>query len=63
MGVEHRVTDRGSIKFETLFTQFGEESDLNGDTCSNVLVTEPCEMLGYDSNVTVKVGYSYKFGG
>ncbi len=63
LGVEHRVSDNGSIKFEALYTSFGEASGLNGETCQNNLITEPCEMLGYNNNVTVKVSYTVKIGG
>lgn len=63
VGVEHKLTERSSVKLETLYASFGESSAQNGDTCSNALVTEPCEMMGYDSNVTVNVSYVVKIGG
>jgi len=63
MGVEHMLNGRWSVKMEGLYNSFGEEDDLNGDTCSNGLVTEPCEMHGYDDTVSMKLGISYNFGG
>ncbi len=60
IGVEHMVNDRWSVKAEALYAKFLEKDDKNGDTCSSGLVTEPCEMHGYDENVTMKLGLSYR---
>jgi outer membrane immunogenic protein len=62
LGVEHMINDRWSLKGEALYAKFLEKDAQNGQTCSDGLVTEPCEMHGYDENVTMKLGVSYRFG-
>ena len=64
LGVEHRVSEQGSIKFEALYTGFGEADDTSGTNCrvqgnNNV----PCDARGNDHNMTFKIGYTHKFGG
>ena len=62
VGVEHMINDGWSLKAEALYTRFLEKDAQNGQTCSSGLVTEPCEMHGYDDNVSMKLGVSYHFG-
>ncbi len=62
LGVEKQMSDRSSFKFETLYTKFSEVGTGNGSTCSDGLVTEPCEMLGYDDTITISAGYSLRWG-
>jgi outer membrane autotransporter protein len=62
LGTEKKMSDNSSFVFEVLYTKYGEENALSGETCSDNLVTEACEMLGYDDTITVKAGYSYRFG-
>lgn len=63
LGVEHKVSERGSIKLEALYTGFAKESSGNpdGDICEDGFGPEPCEMDAFDSNATVKLSYSYRF--
>lgn len=66
LGVERAISDRSSFKLETLYTKFGEESDVNGNgspSCLSAAGLRPCEMLGYDDTITVKVGYSLRWSG
>ncbi|MDZ4869160.1 MAG: outer membrane beta-barrel protein [Alphaproteobacteria bacterium] len=62
LGIEKALSDRSSIKFETLYTSFGEETAYDGDTCTDE-VTEPCAMEGYDDTITVNIGYSWRWNG
>ncbi len=61
LGVEQAITDKVSLKLEGLYSKFGKETAGNGDTCIDA-VDEPCEMDGFDDNVSIKLGVSYKFG-
>ncbi|WP_457940822.1 outer membrane protein [Mesorhizobium sp. 10J20-29] len=61
LGVEQALTDKVSWKLEGLYSKFRGETAGNGETCSDTYV-EPCEMDGFDDNVSIKLGLSYKFG-
>lgn len=67
LGVERQISDRSSLKLETLYTSFAEESAFSvvpaGNICSDGFGSGPCHMLGYDDTITVKAGYSYRFSG
>jgi hypothetical protein len=56
------MSDRSSFTLETRFTKFGEVSALSGDDCSSAPIFEACQMQGYDDTITVKVGYSLRWG-
>lgn len=61
LGVERKMGDRGSVKFEALYTSFGQERTENTDICSGpFLPNEPCSMRSIDDVLTVKVGYTYR---
>ncbi len=62
LGIEKAMSDRSSIKFETLYTSFGDETAFNGDTCTGV-IDGPCAVVGYDDTITVTVGYSWRWQG
>jgi outer membrane immunogenic protein len=62
LGIEKSMSNSSSIKFETLYTSFGEETAYDGATCTDE-VTVPCAMVGYDDTITVTVGYSWRFHG
>jgi outer membrane immunogenic protein len=62
LGIEKAMSDRSSIKFETLYTSFGDETAYDGNTCTDE-VTEPCAMVGYDDTITVTIGYSWRWHG
>jgi outer membrane immunogenic protein len=62
LGVEKMMSDRSSFTLETRFTKFGEVSALSGDDCSSAPIFEACQMQGYDDTITVKVGYSLRWG-
>jgi len=62
LGTEKKLTDNSSFLFEVTYTKYAEESALNGETCSDGFGPEACEMLGYDDTITVKAGYSFRFG-
>jgi outer membrane immunogenic protein len=64
LGVERQVGDRASVKFEALYTSFGQEAGYNQDTCSGpFLPAQTCEMQSIDDVLTLKVGYTYKLTG
>ncbi len=67
LGIERQISSSSSLKLETLYTSFGEESTFSvvpgGNTCSNGFGSGPCNMLGYDDTITMKVGYSFRFSG
>ena len=64
LGVEQAITEKVSVKLEGLYSKFGKETagNLDGDTCFGGGNVEPCEMDGFDDNVSIKLGLSYRFG-
>jgi outer membrane immunogenic protein len=67
LGLEKMLSESSSLKFETLYTRFGEETAFSdvaaSNMCASGLPPAPCHMLGYDDTVTVKAGYSFRFKG
>ena len=63
IGAEHMLTERSSLKMEALYTSFGEQrGDIaDGSACNGNFGSGTCQMAGYNNNVTLKIGYSYKF--
>lgn len=62
LGVEQALSEKISVKLEGLYSKFGKETAGNGNTCAGGPYVEPCEMDGFDDNVSIKLGLSYKFG-
>jgi len=63
LGVERRLNEHSSLRFETLYTRFGEQSEANpaGNECSDGWRTRTCVRNFQDSNITARVGYVYRF--
>ena len=64
LGMEHAVTENSSFRVEALLTSSGEASYFNGDDCSSGVPGFDgfeCDMIGSDTNITIKAGYSWSF--
>jgi opacity protein-like surface antigen len=62
IGVEHKISENLSLSTELLYTRFLTEKASNGETCNvNFGGTEPCEMDGFDDNISAKMSLNYRF--
>lgn len=63
LGVERALSDRSSFKAEALFAKYTPAEAFSGLNCDGPPGFESggCNMLGYDTNMTLKAGMSIKF--